>query len=96
MKASISIEVPEATVRFVLHRFREQAGASFPALLGKPAVAHGARAQFGPASNDERERVIALHSCRTSLEHPMTREPIRVEAPLPEAWRELPLPLPWL
>jgi 23S rRNA pseudouridine1911/1915/1917 synthase len=30
---------------------------------------------------------IALHSHRLELEHPVRREPLRLEAPLPGAWR---------
>ena len=33
-------------------------------------------------------RGIALHALRLELEHPVRREPLRLEAPLPGAWRD--------
>jgi 23S rRNA pseudouridine1911/1915/1917 synthase len=69
------------------HQIRVQASSRGTPVLGD--FFYGAVSSFGPASDDERERIIALHARRTAFEHPMTKEPIRLEAPLPEAWKAL-------
>lgn len=51
--------------------------------IGHPIVGdrkYGAAATF--------PRGIALHALRLELEHPVRREPLRIEAPLPRSWRE--------
>lgn len=53
------------------------------AKLGHPIVGdlkYGSRVAFGPG--------IALHAFALELEHPVRREPLRVEAPLPTSWRK--------
>jgi 23S rRNA pseudouridine1911/1915/1917 synthase len=35
-----------------------------------------------------RDRVIALHARRLTFMHPVRKEPITLEAPLPEMWPE--------
>ena len=47
---------------------------------------YGSQIPFGPWSDDERERLIALHARSLVFRHPMTRESIAVEAPLPDHW----------
>jgi 23S rRNA pseudouridine1911/1915/1917 synthase len=52
------------------------------AKIGHPIVGdrkYGSTAPFSAG--------IALHSFRLELEHPVRREPLRIEAPLPGAWR---------
>lgn len=51
---------------------------------------YGATRPFGPETDDPRERWIALHARSLDFEHPMTREPLRVEAPLPSYWSDSP------
>lgn len=50
---------------------------------------YGARQPFGPVVDDPRRKWIALHARSLSFLHPMTRVPVRLEAPLSPFWREL-------
>jgi 23S rRNA-/tRNA-specific pseudouridylate synthase len=50
---------------------------------------YGSQIPFGDACEDLRLRAIALHGRRLSFFHPMTREPVSVEAPLSSAWGDL-------
>jgi 23S rRNA pseudouridine1911/1915/1917 synthase len=53
------------------------------AKVGAPIVGdvkYGSRGAFAPG--------IALHSFALELEHPVRREPLRIEAPLPRSWTE--------
>jgi 23S rRNA pseudouridine1911/1915/1917 synthase len=68
------------------HQIRVQCASRGMPLLGD--TLYGSPATFGPWSADERERLIALHARTLELLHPMTREPIRVVAPLPNLWQE--------
>jgi 23S rRNA pseudouridine1911/1915/1917 synthase len=86
------LEVRPETGR--LHQIRVQA-----AVRGWPVrgdVLYGARTTFGPEPAQPRDRVIALHARGLTFLHPIRYEPVVVMAPLPEAWRELPLPDSWL
>jgi 23S rRNA pseudouridine1911/1915/1917 synthase len=59
------------------------------ATRGYPIVGdrqYGARDDFGPLTEDIRERCIALHAQSLSFRHPMNREPVHVTAPLPQPW----------
>lgn len=73
------------------HQVRVQAAARGHAVLGD--TLYGSTVPFGPAYTDQREQVIALHARRLEFRHPMTREPVAVDAPLSEAWRPLGLRL---
>ncbi len=73
------------------HQIRIQAASRGHAVLGD--TLYGSNLPFGPAYVHEREQVIALHGRRLELRHPMTREPVAVEAPLSAEWRPLELPL---
>lgn len=44
---------------------------------------------FGPAWENTRDKVIALHARRLTLRHPFTHEELTFEAPLSEYWNEL-------
>jgi 23S rRNA pseudouridine1911/1915/1917 synthase len=75
-----------------MHQLRLQA-----ALHGHPVRGdelYGAALPFGPTVELQRDRIIALHARALTLLHPIRYEPIIVEAPLPEAWRELSEPRP--
>jgi RluA family pseudouridine synthase len=73
------------------HQIRVQcASRGFP-VLGD--TLYGGRLPFGRQFDDERLRSIALHARGLAFNHPMTREPVAVAAPVPEDWRPLELPL---
>lgn len=44
---------------------------------------------FGPPAELPRERVIALHARELTVEHPFTKQPLTVTAPLPAYWGEV-------
>jgi 23S rRNA pseudouridine1911/1915/1917 synthase len=44
---------------------------------------------FGPPAELPRDRVIALHARELTLEHPFTKQPLTITAPLPVYWRDL-------
>ena len=50
---------------------------------------YGARLEFGPQAEVERDRIIALHARNLTFLHPVRYEPVTVTAPLPAAWREI-------
>jgi 23S rRNA pseudouridine1911/1915/1917 synthase len=59
------------------HQIRVQLAKSGHAIVGDRK--YGSTVPFSPG--------IALHSFRLELEHPVRREPLRIESPLPAAWR---------
>jgi len=72
------------------HQIRIQAASRGHAVVGD--TQYGATQRFGEQFEDQRLRAIALHARQLGFNHPMTREPVDVVAPLPPAWRELGLP----
>ncbi|MDX1944931.1 MAG: RluA family pseudouridine synthase [Pirellulaceae bacterium] len=66
------------------HQIRIQAASRGHILLGDEL--YGSQIRFGPWSEDERDRLIALHARTLVFRHPMTRETISVVAPLPGHW----------
>jgi RluA family pseudouridine synthase len=73
------------------HQIRVQcASRGFP-VLGDAMYA--ARLPFGRQYEDQRLLSIALHARGLAFNHPMTREPVAVAAPVPADWRSLELPL---
>ena len=72
------------------HQIRVQAAARGFPVCGD--LQYGSRLQFGPQTEDPRDRLIALHARSIELQHPMTREMIAVTAPLGAAWAEFNLP----
>jgi 23S rRNA pseudouridine1911/1915/1917 synthase len=72
------------------HQIRVQAASRSHPVVGD--VQYGATQPFGEPSGDERLRSIALHARQLGFNHPMTREPVDVLAPPPEAWQKLNLP----
>ena len=68
------------------HQIRVQAGTRGMPVVGDEQ--YGAKSGFGPQTADPRERSIALHARLLEFDHPKTREPVRIEAPLPPSWRD--------
>ena len=50
---------------------------------------YGSSRSFGPAWENPRDKVIALHARQLTIEHPFTKDALTVEAPVPESWREV-------
>jgi 23S rRNA pseudouridine1911/1915/1917 synthase len=73
------------------HQIRVQTSTRGHPVLGDEM--YGARIAFGPHEEDERLRLIALHARSLSFFHPITKEPITLEAPLGESWSALQLTL---
>jgi 23S rRNA pseudouridine1911/1915/1917 synthase len=69
------------------HQIRVQAASRGHAVVGD--TQYGAIQIFGEQLEDERLRSIALHARQLGFNHPMTREPVDVIAPLPTAWQSL-------
>ena len=78
------VEIRLETGRY--HQIRLQAAARGWPVAGD--LQYGAAGPFGPASDDPRERPIALHARQLSFYHPMTRQPTTIVAPLPGYWPE--------
>jgi 23S rRNA pseudouridine1911/1915/1917 synthase len=70
-----------------MHQARVQAAARGHPILGD--TQYGSTIPFGPQFEDPRLRAIALHARTLSFQHPMTRQPVAVTAPVPTAWGEL-------
>jgi 23S rRNA pseudouridine1911/1915/1917 synthase len=68
------------------HQVRVQAASRGYALLGD--AHYGSPIAFGPQTADERLRAIGLHARRLGFQHPLTRLPVSIEAPVPPAWLE--------
>lgn len=66
------------------HQIRVQAASRGFPLLGD--IFYGSRLPFGPPTDDERQRLIALHARLLAFQHPMSNEAVSIEAPLPAAW----------
>jgi 23S rRNA pseudouridine1911/1915/1917 synthase len=67
-----------------MHQLRVQC-----ASRGHPVVGdekYGSTRSFGPPAELPRDRVIALHARRLTLQHPFTREELTFTAPLPGYW----------
>jgi 23S rRNA pseudouridine1911/1915/1917 synthase len=73
-----------------MHQIRVQAASRGWPVRGD--VLYGSRLPFGPLAELPRDRIIALHARSLTFLHPIRYEPITLEAPLPESWRELNLP----
>lgn len=67
-----------------MHQIRLQAAARGHAILGDHL--YGSTASFGPSTEDPRGRWIALHALSLRFRHPMTRDWVAVDAPLPRPW----------
>lgn len=67
------------------HQIRIQAASRGHTLLGD--TWYGSRIPFGQQFDDERARAIALHARSLEFEHPMSKAPVRVTAPLNADWQ---------
>jgi RluA family pseudouridine synthase len=66
------------------HQIRLQASSRARPILGD--ALYGSSQNFGPETNDERARWIALHSRYLEFDGPQTKERIAIQAPVPQAW----------
>ena len=67
-----------------MHQLRAQA-----AWHGHPVhgdAEYGSAVEFGPPAELPRDRMIALHARRLTVEHPFTKQPLTIEAPVPTYW----------
>lgn len=69
------------------HQIRVQCATRGHPLCGDEL--YGSPVRFGPWSDDERERLIALHARGLRFRKPGTQEYIAAIAPLPDVWREV-------
>ena len=66
------------------HQIRVQCASRGHALLGDEL--YGSPIPFGPPSDDERNRLIALHARSIKFRHPTSGDILTFVAPLPEHW----------
>jgi 23S rRNA pseudouridine1911/1915/1917 synthase len=71
------------------HQVRIQAASRGHIVIGDQY--YGSEIPFGPQHEDARLRGIALHARQLEFLHPMTREPVTLVAPPPQAWQDLQL-----
>lgn len=67
------------------HQIRVQCACRGHPLVGD--TLYGAQTLFGPATDDPRQRWIALHAFQLTFRHPISRQTLTVTAPLPPAWQ---------
>jgi 23S rRNA pseudouridine1911/1915/1917 synthase len=75
-----------------MHQLRLQA-----ALAGWPVLGdalYGAKTPFGPEVELSRDRIVALHTRRLTILHPVKFEPLTFTAPLPAYWQNTMLGFP--
>ena len=70
-----------------MHQLRVQAAWRGHPVLGD--TQYGGTRPFGPAGEQPRDRVIALHARRLTLRHPFRDEELTLMAPLPAYWGEI-------
>ena len=70
-----------------MHQIRLQSSTRGHPILGD--AAYGSTLLFGPQHEDERLRGAALHARAIRFLHPMTKEPVHLTAPLPDAWHAI-------
>ncbi|MCL2625186.1 MAG: RluA family pseudouridine synthase [Planctomycetaceae bacterium] len=73
-----------------MHQIRLQSGSRGFPILGD--TQYGSTLPFGELHEDTRLQGIALHARSIVFLHPMTRELLTLEAPLPTAWNKLEMP----
>ena len=81
--ASSLLEIQLETGR--MHQIRIQAASRGHPIWGD--WTYGSTQPFGPATEDDRDRWIALHAAELGFRHPMTREPVFQRTPLPAPWQ---------
>lgn len=67
------------------HQIRLQSSAHGHPIVGD--FLYGSTRSFGPETNDERARWIALHARSLEFRHPDSQADVKVLAPLPAIWR---------
>lgn len=67
-----------------MHQIRLQCGHRGHAILGD--AMYGSTVPFGPVVTHEREKHIALHAERLTVQHPRTREEMTFVAAFPASW----------
>ena len=67
------------------HQIRVQAASRSHVLIGD--AHYGSTLPFGEPCADDRARAIALHARLLAFEHPKSKEPVSIVAPLPGAWK---------
>lgn len=72
-----------------MHQLRVQSAWRGHPVLGDDL--YGSTHPFGPAWENPRDKVVALHARRLELDHPVTKTRLVLEAPLPEYWAPLQL-----
>jgi 23S rRNA pseudouridine1911/1915/1917 synthase len=70
-----------------MHQLRVQCAVRGHPVFGDDT--YGSARPFGPPAELPRDRVIALHARQLTLEHPFTRQPLTITAPLPDTWTGL-------
>lgn len=85
VQAATWLEIQLETGR--MHQIRAQAAVRGWPVLGDRQ--YGSRLDFGPATEDDRQRAIALHASSLTFRHPMSRDVVTLTAPPPEIWRGL-------
>ncbi|HMP17631.1 MAG TPA: RluA family pseudouridine synthase, partial [Gemmatales bacterium] len=68
------------------HQIRLQSSSRGHPVLGD--AAYGSAEAFGPKPADPREQPLALHSRSLAFLHPVTRQEVFVEAPVPPLWKK--------
>jgi 23S rRNA pseudouridine1911/1915/1917 synthase len=69
-----------------MHQLRVQAAWRGHPVFGD--VMYGSPRPFGPAWENPRDKVIALHARRLTVEHPTTKQPLTLTAPPPAYWAD--------
>ena len=69
-----------------MHQLRVQLAWRGHPVLGD--VIYGSGRPFGPTGEYPRDRVIALHARRLTITHPITKQQLVLEAPLPAYWAD--------
>jgi 23S rRNA pseudouridine1911/1915/1917 synthase len=70
-----------------MHQLRVQSAWRGHPVFGDTAYA--TPRPFGPPADQPRDRVIALHARELTLDHPFTKQPLTLTAPLPGYWNEV-------
>jgi 23S rRNA pseudouridine1911/1915/1917 synthase len=70
-----------------MHQLRVQTAWRGHPVLGD--VAYGSAVAFGPEAVEPRDRVVALHARRLTVEHPFKKTPLTIEAEVPSYWPEM-------
>lgn len=87
-RARLSYETVAATPQATLLRINLETGRKHQIRVQLARVGHPILGDLKYGSTASFPRGIALHSRRIAFEHPVRREPVVIEAPLPGSWRE--------